>query len=163
MTRLAPWLIAAVLSLTAAPAAQALCLYRGAMDARTTLQQEFADAPVVVRARVISAVSGGPTAETDPWTVYELEVVSTFKGDPPMRVSVFTERNSGGFYMDLGGDGPDVGQDYLLFLQPLDSARDGPAVARGALGVNYSCGQSRPWREVDTATQEALRALAEAV
>jgi hypothetical protein len=159
MSRFAPWLIAATLSLIAAPAAQALCVYRGELYARTTAEQEFADAAWVVKARVLSAVSGGPTAEIDPWTVYQLEVLTAFKGDPPARITVFTERNSGGFYMDRGGDGPDIGQEYLLFLQPLDAARARPAAARGALRINYSCGQSRPWREVDAAAQDRLGAL----
>lgn len=162
MNRFAPWLIAAILSLTAAPAAQALCVYRGELYARTTMQQEFADAPVVVTARLISAVSGGPTDEIDPWTVYRLEVVTTFKGDPPREITVFTERNSGGFYMDRGGEGPDIGQEYLLFLQPLDDARNRPVAARGAWRANYSCGQSRPWREVDAAARDTLRGLTSA-
>lgn len=159
MTRLAPWLIAALLSMTAAPAAQALCIYQGELYARTTLQQEFADAPVVVKARLVSAASGGPTDDIGPWTVYRLEVFSTFKGDPPREITVFTERNSGGFYMDRGGEGPDVGQDYLLFLQPLDAARAAPAAARGAMVVNYSCGQSGRWQDVDPAARTALRLL----
>lgn len=160
MTRFAPWLIAAILSLTAAPAAQALCIYNGELYARTTAQREFADSPWVVRARLISAVSGGPTAEIDPWTVYRLEIVTAFKGDPPREITVFTERNSGGSYMDRGSEGPDIGQEYLLFLQPLDAGRNRPVAAHGALRVNYSCGQSRPWREVDAAAQDALAALA---
>jgi hypothetical protein len=158
MNRFAPWLIAASLSLIAAPSAQALCVYQGTLYARTTLQQEFVDSPWVVRARVVSAVQGETTEEHDPWTVYRLEIVSAFKGDPPRQISVFTERNSGGFYMDRGGEGPDIGQDYLLFLQPLDM-RGRPAAARDAWRTNYSCGQSRPWREVDEAAQAQLQAL----
>jgi hypothetical protein len=158
MNRLAPWLIAATLSLTTAPAAQALCIYRGALDVRTTLPQEFTDSSWVVRARVISAEQGETTPERDPWTLYRLEVISAFKGDPPSRIAVFTERNSGGFYMDRDAGGPDVGQDYLLFLQPLEMSGDGPPAARGAQRVNYSCGQSRPWREVDAAAQDQLLA-----
>jgi hypothetical protein len=153
MTRFAPWLIAATLSLTTASTAQALCSYNGVLYARTTLQQEFAEAPVVVRARLVLALNGGPTDERDPWTVYQLETVSAFKGEPPRRISVVTERNSGGFYMDRDGGVPDIGQDYLLFLQPGDS--------EGSWRVNYSCGQSRPWREVDAAAQETLQALAQ--
>ena len=159
MTRFAPWLIAATLSLTVAPAAQAVCIYRGELYARTTVQQEFADAPLVVRARLLSAVSGGPTDDLDPWTVYRLEVFSTFKGDPPREISVFTERNSGGFYMDRGGEGPDIGQEYLLFLQPRDSARPTPAAGRGAMVVNYSCGRSGRWQDVDRAARSELRLL----
>lgn len=154
MTRFAPWLIAATLSLTTASAAQALCSYNGVLYARTTLQQEFADAPVVLRGRLVLAVSGGPTDDHGPWTVYQLETVSAFKGEPPRRISVATERNSGGFYMDRDGGAPDIGQDYLLFLQPGDD--------EGSWRVNYSCGQSRPWREVDVAAQEALQALSAA-
>ncbi|WP_439471161.1 hypothetical protein [Brevundimonas sp.] len=155
MTRIAPWLIAATLSLTLVPQAQAVCSYHGELYSRTTLQQEFADAPLVVRARLILALNGGPMSEGDPWTVYQLETVSAFKGEPPRRVYVVTERNSGGFYMDRDDGEADVGQDYLLFLQPAD--------AEGTWRVNYSCGQSRPWREVDAAAQETLQALSTVV
>ena len=160
MTRIAPWLIAAVLSLTPLSAAQALCVYRGALDARTTLSQEYADADQVVRARVVSALDGGGEADGEYWTLYQLETLTTFKGRMPDRFSLFTERNSGGFYMDRDGGGADVSGEYLLFLKPSEPGVGRPAAAREAFVVNYSCGQSRRWAEVGTADAMMLEALA---
>ncbi|WP_420469710.1 hypothetical protein [Brevundimonas sp. FT23042] len=162
MTRFAPWLIAASLSLIAAPSAQALCVYQGTLYARTTLQQEFADAGYVVKARVLSAVDGWPQddVEGSSWTTYQLEVLTPFKGELPARFILFTERNSGGFYLDRNGGEPDVGGEYLLFLNSIELRPGTPQAARAGFLVNYSCGQSRPWREVDASAQAQLQALA---
>lgn len=160
MSRLAPWLIAGFLSLVPLTSAQALCVYRGDLYARTTLAQEFADARWVVKARVLSAIDGGGEEDGGYWTIYHLEGLTPFKGGLPDRFTVFTERNSGGFYMDRDGGGPDVGSDYLLFLNPAAPQDGRPAAARQAFSVNYSCGQSRRWAEVGVAESRALEALA---
>lgn len=160
MSRLTPWLIAAGLSLAPLTSAKALCVYRGDLYARTTLGQEFADARWVVKARVLSAINGGGEEDGGYWTIYRLEVVTPFKGGLPDRFTVFTERNSGGFYMDRDGGGPDVGGDYLLFLNPTNPEGGRPAAARQALSVNYSCGQSRRWAEVGSAEVAMLETLA---
>lgn len=160
MPHLAPWLIAALLSLAPLTSAKALCVYRGDLYARTTSDQEFADARWVVKARVLSAINGGGTGDVEPWTLYRLEILTTFKGALPERFTLFTERNSGGFYLDRAGGRPDVGADYLLFLNPLDRSAGAPEAARGAVKVNYSCGRSRPWAEVGAAEIQLLETLA---
>ena len=153
-----PWLIAAVLALAAPSGAQALCAYQGELSAETTVAQEFADSDWVVRARVVSSLNSweddvADDDESDPWTTYRVEVVETFKGAPPSSFTVFTERNSGGFYLDADGD-------YLLFLRPAPDWLEAPA-ARGAMVVNYSCGRSGLWAQAPQANRLALAALAE--
>lgn len=134
--------------------ANALCTHNGKLYAKTTLNEEFAEAHWVVRARVESARSefGAPTS----WTVYELRLIHAFKGAPPPHFRFYTRRDSGGFYMDGLNGAPDVGNDYLLFVNPGEFDAEDPAVARGAVQVNYECGQSRAWKDVTT---EQLRTL----
>ena len=132
--------------------AHALCSYKGELYAKTTLEQEYADAPWVVRARVLSA-SDWHGAE-DGGTLYRLEVIQSFKGALSRTFSFSTERNSGGFYLDRGAK-PDSGGEYLLFLTDIPPNSAVPAPVRGALVINYSCGQSRPWGEISE--QERLR------
>ncbi|NEX92218.1 hypothetical protein [Caulobacter sp. 17J65-9] len=155
--------LAAVVFLTAGSPAQALCSYRGALDAKTTLEQEFRDSRYVVRARVRSAESHWPddASDDDPWTLYRLEVVESFKGDLPHGFTVFTERNSGGFYMDdpKSGRGPDLGGEYLLFLNPSPYGPNHPPVAKQSFWVNYNCGQSQRWTELSSNEIRRLRAL----
>ena len=157
MSRLTPWLIAAGLSLTSLSAAQAHCEYDGELNAHTTLAQEFDNARQAARVRVLSAKSSWPdNGRDEPSTLYEVEVLETFKGPLEGRLTVFTFRNSGGFYMDRGAE-PDIGGEYLLFLDPAPAWA--PAAARGATVVHYSCGQSRRWDEVEPAAREALQRL----
>lgn len=153
-------LAAMILAGMASPAA-ALCVYKGELYARTTVAQEFADARWVVRARVLSAQSD-LSGDVAPWTMYRLEVVQAFKGAPARELTMFTWRNSGGFYLDRGAAGPDIGGEYLLFLNPLQAAPDQPPAARGATAANYSCGRSGLWREVSRAEQMRLRSLSDA-
>ena len=140
---------ALVLALAAAADAKALCFYGGQLYAKTTLAQEFRDSSVVVRGRVVSARAVDiPDPEQDWGTRYRIRVERVFKGHPPSRLTDFTERDSGGFYLDRG-------KDYLLFLNPVaggEWARYEP----GVLMVNYSCGQSRPWRAVSTNARRQL-------
>lgn len=149
--------------LTAPTGAQALCSYNDELYARTTIAQEFADAPWVIRGRLVSVTESradGIGDDEEPWTLYRVRIVQRYKGDPPVEISVFTYRNSGGFYMDRPGEGPDIGGEYLLFLQPTAGLSGLPEAARGGAIVNYSCGQSKPWAEVPTAGRSELAGLA---
>lgn len=132
-----------------ATSASAVCIYGGELDARTTLDQEFRDAPVVVRGTVLSARDLRPWGEDGEWgTAYQVRVDRAFKGAPPAILTYFTERNSGGFYLDAG-------QTYLLFLVPRTDgswAREIPDAYR----VNYSCGQSRRWSELTTSARSEM-------
>lgn len=159
----------AVASLTAmcASPASALCSYKGVDNAQTTVAQEYADSQWVVRARVISAKDGtveqGKPDEGMTYTRYRLEVVHAFKGRPPHRLRFFTERNSGGFYMDRAWEplprGHDLGSEYLLFLNPIPAFTGRPTAAVGAAFVNYSCGQSRAWSSVTRPSRHLLNRL----
>ncbi len=97
--------------------------------------------------------------EDESWTLYRLKVVQSFKGNLPQRFTFFTMRNSGGFYMDGKGGAPDPDGDYLLFLTPRPWPRTDPPAAKGALWVNYNCGQSKPWSQVTRKEVAQLRAL----
>jgi len=138
--------------------AKALCSYHGELYARTTVEQEFRDSRWVGRARVVSGdYHWSDSGES--WTLYRLEAIETFKGKLPKRFTFFTERNSGGFYMDGKTDAvPDLGAEYLLFLQPTPHPNVAPE-AKGALRVNYECGQSRRWSEVSSREDGLLRKL----
>jgi hypothetical protein len=164
-----PWpsIVFAALLLTSATSAEALCIYKGVDNARTSLRQEFADARWVVRARVLSATDGvveaGKPDTGMSWTVYRLQVLRSYKGEPPQRIRFFTTRSSGGFYMDRPWvplpQAHDIGGEYLLFLNPIAPYRGQPRAQRGAAFVNYSCGQSRAWSEVSAASRRLLASL----
>ena len=149
------------LFLVATPA-QAFCEYGGVLDAKTTIPQEFRDSTWVVHARVIAAKTHWPHIEGDlggtdgePWTVYDLQVLKSYKGQPPRPLRFFTLRNSGAFYMDAD---PRLGirGEYLLFLVPY---RRSYRAAQGTVFVNYPCGQSKSWREVSHAERQSLERL----
>ena len=162
-----PSLAFGALLLIPAASAEALCRYRGVDNARTSIRQEYADARWVVRARVLSATSGvveaGKPDAGMGWTTYRLQVIHAYKGRPPRQIRFFTQRNSGGFYMDRPWvplpRGHDIGGEYLLFLNPIRPYRGQPRAERGAAFVNYSCGQSRPWREVSAVSRQTLASL----
>ena len=158
-----PAVIAAVALLVAyASNAHALCIYRGKLYAKTTLEQEFHDAKVVVRAVAISSKDLYPSDDSDdsdPSVLYRVRVEQSFKGKPPEILVDYAERNSGGFDLD-------VGTEYLLFLNPItpDAAREFPAWKKNApdaLMVNYNCGQSRPWAKVSAEDRGRLSKLSE--
>lgn len=138
--------------------ARALCTYHGVDNVKTTLVQEFRDSRWVVRAHVVSADYHW-SDEDESWVRYRLRVVENFKGRLPQRFAFFTQRNSGGFYMDGKDAAPDMDGDYLLFLVRLPRRSTDPTAARDALWVNYNCGQSRPWAEVKPAEAKQLRVL----
>jgi hypothetical protein len=152
------WKIAAIaLCWTAAmqSSAQALC-------SEASLTQEFKEADVVVRARLVSELNAWndePSAAYEArWggsgniVLYGLRVDEVFKGKPGPRIAFFEERNSGAFYLDID-------KDYLLFLNYHRPSLDHPSKARGAMYMRYTCGQSKPWSEISTADLEAVRAL----
>jgi len=148
----------AALAVAASSPAHALCMYHGVYNVKTSLEQEFRDSRWVVRAHVVSADYHW-SDEDESWTLYRLKVVQRFKGKLPDRFTFFTQRNSGGFYMDGPGATPDLDGDYLLFLSGSPRAGD-PAAARGALWVNYNCGQSKSWSRVSQDDLKRLRLLA---
>jgi len=144
--------------------AKSVCIYNGVDNAKTTIGQEFRDSRWVVRARVLSARDRWLN-EGDSWTLYRLKVVHAFKGKLPRTFTFFTDRDSGGFYMDRPWvplpKGHDVGGEYLLFLNPLPHHRGDPAASHGATFVNYNCGQSRLWSKVDSSSRRSLNRLAQ--
>ena len=155
----------AVSSFTICSAANALCVYKGKMYAKTTVGEEFRDSKWVVKARVLAANSQWEGYTTDvPWTIYSLAVVQSFKGHAPDHITMFTFRDSGGFPLDKGIS-PNIGGEYLLFLNPVTADPDFseqafPKEAYQSTEVNYSCGQSKPWSEVNASEKQELSKLA---
>ncbi len=140
-------LVSAILVLTWSMPAAALCIYHGVDNAKTSIAQEFRDSNLVVRAHVVSADYHW-SDEGESWTLYRLRIVQTYKGKLSARFALFTQRNSGGFYLDDDRGTPDVDRDYLLFLTPRAFSKLAASAAKGALEVNYSCGQSKVWSDV---------------
>ena len=151
--------VAAVLSCPLMPSAHALCIYHGKMYAKTTVAQEFADSRWVVRVRVIAADDHWSDKE-DSWSLYHLQVLTSFKGNPPARIAMFTYRDSGGFFLDKGLAN-DLGGEYLLFLDSVSHQDTAPGIAKDATEVNYSCGQSKSWNAVSTSERQELEKLAQ--
>jgi hypothetical protein len=129
--------------------ASALCFHDGKLYAQTTLAQEFRESRWVVRARVESAQ--GPNG----WTVYRLKLLRSYKGTLPQHFKYFTMRDSGSFPLDRGPV-PDIGGEYLLFLTVPDTGNERIPAAWRATGINYSCGQSKPWRDVSPSERNEL-------
>jgi hypothetical protein len=136
--------------------ADALCSYDGVYNLKTTVRQEFRDSPWVVRARVVSVIDGDDR-DNGPWIVYRLKIERIYKGRPPRPLSMFTEVNSGGFYLNSGWGDHHVGNVHLLFLGPPGYAL--PRPARGSTMINYSCGQSKEWNRVGPKTRLLLERL----
>ena len=151
-------LVCASLLFTGSVPASALCIYHGVDNAKTGVAREFRDSKYVVRAHVVSADYHW-SDEDDPWTLYRLKVVKSYKGKMRTRFTFFTERNSGGFYMDGAGGAPDLDRDYLLFLVSEGWSKAGRPFAKDALWVNYNCGQSKVWNEVTAHDAAELAAL----
>lgn len=156
-------LMIAVLTLAPLSQAKAVCAYRGELYAKTTIAQEVADSRWVMRARVIGQTDSwrDPRRERDtPWTTYRIEVLEAFKGSPPPTMTVFTWRDSGGFYLEPDDASPsDPGTEYLLFLNPTTQFVEAPPEAAGTAMINYSCGQSKLWTLL---AREDRRVLADA-
>ncbi len=153
----------AVLVMVPASAA-AFCMHNGELYAETTLEQEFAESRWVVHARVVAADYWWPpvTSDESAWATYRLEVLNSFKGPAPDEFLFFTERNSGGYYMDIPlpqGGGADIGGEYLLFLNPSDWHSGRVQTSDEIVFVNYACGQSRRWIEVSADDRGLLERL----
>lgn len=143
---------------TSCPLASALCIYKDKMNAKTTVNEEFRDSKWVIKARVVDADYHW-SDDNPSWTLYRLAVVKSFKDQPPDQLTMFTFRDSGGFFLDKGMS-PDLGGEYLLFLAPISINSDVPKLAYHSTEVNYSCGQSKPWAEVSPSEKEELFKLA---
>jgi len=161
--KLAISLAAVVLACAAYAPAQAFCSYNGVDNAKTTVAQEFADSTWVVRARVLSGRDHFSDTE-ESWTTYRIRVERAYKGRPPVKLTFFTFRNSGGFYLDRAWvplpKGHDVGGEFLLFLNPQHRREGETAAVEGTVFVNYPCGVSRPWPEVSPGERRKLENLA---
>jgi hypothetical protein len=125
---LAPLMAACVFPL------HALCIYKGQLNAKTTLRQEFEGARWVVRAKVADQQThwvNDQDSYEDSWTIYQLKIDAVFKGTPPPDLRLFTFQNSGGFYLDVAPN------EYLLFFNPVEKTSEYPDEAKGAFEVNY--------------------------
>jgi hypothetical protein len=148
--------IAALIYFAVTANADALCIYGGKLYAKTTIEREFRDSGIVIKGTVLSekeiVLTAAGEKDSEPGVVYRIRVDHAFKGAPANVIEDFSERDSGGFYLDAGNQ-------YLLFLNPM--ADDDPAkgVAPGALRVNYNCGQSQPWNGLQVDTEELLAKL----
>ncbi len=151
-------------SLAAAAIAVALISISGAhaLCSGGTVAQEYRDASIVVRARLVSQIDAWDDepslsfksrwGDGDLVSLYGLKVLQVFKGAPERRVNVFMPHDSGAFYID-----PD--KDYLLFLNRIHPEKGTPAAAARAFTVDYACGQSKPWAEVDRTAMQQLRQM----
>ena len=134
-------------------ACQAVCIYDGKLYSKTTIEQEFKDASLVIRAKVVSSlIINIGDHEKDTGLVDRIKIHRLIKGRVSETITYYSRRDSGGFYLDPGVE-------YLLFLQPI-SATEWSHDKPGAMVVNYSCGQSRPWIEVSGPERDRLRLLA---
>lgn len=161
-------LVIAVTLATAMPA-QALCMYHGKnfqksddkdsagrLNAKTTVAGEFKDAMTALRGRIVSSreiPAPKRKPDADAGVLYRLRVDKVFKGEAVREASYYTERNSGGLYLDQG-------KDYFLFLNPPMHGDPALDAGFGALILNYACGQSKAWDTVSAAESKALDALA---
>jgi hypothetical protein len=163
------WL-AAILTLAAPTGARALCLYNGKhftksvapefdgrLYAKTTLTDEFQDAALVVKSTFLSNRNlESHNRNEDSGVVYRVRVDQTFKGSAPRTLLIYSNRDSGSFYLGEGGKS----SEYLLFLDPLARGHWANKLVPGAYEVNYSCGQSQEWRKVSPDDKAQLANLA---
>jgi hypothetical protein len=134
-----------------------------ALCSGTSLEQEYREADLVVRAVVVAETrvsDDEPSAEYrarwgdySPVLLDRLRVLEVFKGRPGPSIKFFQEVTSGRFDVDLG-------REYLLFLNPHRPSPGRGAEARGAVYVRYACGQSKPWPQVEPGALSRLRAWA---
>jgi len=148
--------IAALVFFASSTTAHALCIYGGNLYAKTTIEQEFRDASIVIKGTVLSekeiVLTAAGEKDSEPGVVYRIRVDHVFKGMPANVIENFSEHNSGGFYLDIGGQ-------YLLFLNPMADSDQAKGVASSALRVNYNCGQSQPWNGLKPVADELLSRL----
>jgi hypothetical protein len=148
--------VVALIFFASSASGHALCIYGGALYAKTTIEQEFHDSHLVIEGTVLSEkdIVSNAAGEEDgePGSIYRIRADHVFKGTPASVVEYFTERDSGGFYLDAGTR-------YLLFLNPLSDDDRAKGAAPGALRVNYNCGQSQPWNGLKAEATEILARL----
>jgi hypothetical protein len=90
-----------------------------------TPEEEFGRSVYVFSGRVTSHRDNWhPPKGFDPGMEYVVAVKEIFRGDPPKRIKLFTERNSGQFPMEVGAS-------YLLYVREY-----------GGLYSVYNCGHS---------------------
>jgi hypothetical protein len=153
-----PWYaVVLVLLLLAAAPANAVC-------SGSSVDQEYREADVVVRARVIAetrATDDEPSAsfrarwgDYSPVVLNRLRVLEVFKGRPGPEINFFQEVTSGRFDVD-------VGSEYLIFFNYHRPVPGRGSAARGAMYVRYACGQSKLWNSVEPRVFSRLRALAQ--
>jgi hypothetical protein len=146
----------ALAAFAAAAPASALC-------SGESFEREYAEADLVVRARLVSerlVHEDEPFSveyrrrwgEDSPVMIYRLEVSDVFKGRAADAETLFQVWHSGRFVMDQG-------QDYLLFLTRYPERAGQPSAERGATYVRHTCGQSKPWAELNGATRARLGRL----
>jgi hypothetical protein len=141
-----------LLGLSAAPAS-AVC-------SAATLQSDYRQADVVVRALVVASMQ---IADDEPDTSFKakwggyspisldrLRVLEVFKGKPGPTVKLFEEVSSGMYGVELG-------REYLMFLTYYRPAPG--SAAQGAMYVRHTCGQTEPWSKVGALKLEQLRAI----
>lgn len=152
--------IAATLGL--AMPAQAICIYRGVLYAKSTVTGEVRESSLVIKGTVIETYDiepADPEGALDSYAVARIRVDEVFKGAAGREVFLISERNSGGFYVDPGVQ-------YLLFLGPpvragWSNGYDPEAIAEVQLlprprFINHSCGQSVPWAELGEPRRKVL-------
>jgi hypothetical protein len=146
-------MLAATMIAFSAQSASALCIYNNKLYAKTTLAQEFRDARLVIRGRVVSdrRLPGDDSKDTDDVGQSGITPIQVFKGKAPPQINYYTYYNSGGFYLDEG-------KEYLLFLNPVAAGRYGEGLPAG-VEINYSCGQSKAWSEVSSPDFAKLKTL----
>jgi hypothetical protein len=83
----------------------------GAVYRHPSVSAEYKEAPLVVIGRTTSErnVSSADDPEGYDWTIYEVEVLQTFKGRPLHTIRLLSENSSARFLMDIG-------KSYLLFV-----------------------------------------------
>ena len=116
---------------------------------------EFKDAAFVVIGRVLGErrISSADDPEGYAWTIYDVQVLETFKGKPPRALHLLSENTTARFPMDKG-------ETYLLFVSRSSSVE---MAGNERLPKDYvdNCGNSATVREAADKIK-ALRALSNA-
>lgn len=133
-----------------------------ALCSGSSVDREFRDADIVVRARVVaearvwddepSPAYRARWGDYSPVMLHRLRVLQVFKGRPGPTINLFQEVTSGRFDLDPAGD-------YLLFLTYHRPFPGRGSAARGAMYVPNTCGQSKLWSTVAPAALDRLRFL----
>ena len=147
--------ISAFLALLVAQPGHAVCT-------TANLDEDYGQADVVVRASVVAetyviddevgAAYRSKWGDYSPVTLDRLRVVEVFKGRPGPAINLFEEVSSGRY-------GVEFGKEYLLFLTYYRPFSGRGSAARGAMYVNHTCGQTKPWIKVKSAELARLRSL----